>query len=84
MTDLDTLLAPALAADRAERDRHSLTGYSNPPGTPKGTCKCGWTAPAGTRSPARSLGLHIAAAEKAADKRFDAAVAEALAADRHR
>lgn len=59
---------PALdrwSAARAEHDSKVWTGDAC-------ACKCGWTPPRRTSSPARSVGLHQSAAEKRADKAYDA------------
>lgn len=68
-TDLATDLAPALAVYGAELDAHQRDHT-----TPWPSCRCGYA-----RS-SRSVGMHIAAAHKRAEKGYDAAAAEVIAA----
>lgn len=67
---LDAALAPALAAYGEALEAHNHT-Y----GTPTPACSCGYEG----RS-RRGVGMHIAAAHKAASKAFDAASAAVIAA----
>ena len=73
-------LQPALRKWQAARDSH---GTVFDPFVPPGTCKCGWKWSGKGRSPRRSLGARVAAAEKRADKVYEAD-ADALIAQMRR
>ena len=70
MSEVERIIEPALDAFSDEIARHGHD-YDH------GGCRCGWQ-PRTTRYPRRSTGLHIAAAEKRADRQYDAESARLL------
>lgn len=67
---LTDLTSPAI---RGPLERHSARRAEHQPAPDQlAGCICGWTSPRPGRQPRRAVGLHIAAAEKRAERLFDA------------
>lgn len=75
LSPVEAIVAPALDAYSAELAAHGHV-YGELGSTVR-SCRCGFVGKAG-RNAGRSVGLHIAAAERAASKRYDAAAKVAL------
>ena len=75
----EEMIRPALEAYADETDRHWLTSGQAGPDC---TCKCGWAPKAGVKRPRVSLGMHLKAADRAADTAYAERSAEIIKATR--